>query len=115
MQLNAKQVIAICLAILSVFSGSTAQLTDLFGSGVAKLMISFSSLAATTLSSVMAVLTSTTQTVKDVGALQGVEVQVSRSATPQIAAMAVAPTDNGIAPAPGEDTAVAKVAEGAAA
>lgn len=89
MNLNTKQIIAIVLAVLSVFSGSTAQLTDLFGSGVAKILISASSLAATTLSSVLAVLSSQDRTVKEVAALPGVErISVNTQANPVLAAAA---------------------------
>lgn len=92
MNLNTKQIIAIILAILSVFSGSTAQLTDLFGSGVAKILISASSLAATSLSSVLAVISSQNQTIKEVAAMPGVEkVLVNASANQVLAANATDP------------------------
>lgn len=109
--LNGKQIIAIIIAVLSVFSGSTAQLTDLFGTGVAKILISFSSLATTTLSSVLAVITSQGSTVKDVLAMQGVEnIDVNRRANPTLAALAMDPTVDKIAPIPSDSQKVAETA-----
>lgn len=92
MNLNAKQILAIILAILSVFSGSAAQLTDLFGTGIAKILISASSLASTALSSVLAVLSSQGSLVRDVAAMPGVErINVNASASQALAAVATDP------------------------
>lgn len=113
MQINLKQVIGIVIAILGVLMISTAQLTDLMGAGAAKTVTSMAALLNSVLGSVMAVITSNTQTVKDAGATTGVDVQVSRSAPQSIAALAVDPKQNNIAPAPGEGAAVKQVAEGA--
>lgn len=93
MNLNSKQILAITLALLSVFSGSTAQLTDLFGTGIAKILISASSLACTALSSVLAVLSSQGAIVRDVAAMPGVErINVNAAANPTLAAVATDPT-----------------------
>ena len=111
MNLNARQIIAIVIAILSVFSGSTAQLTDLFGSGVAKIMISFSSLATTTLSSVLAVISSQGSTIKEVAQMPGVEkVSVNAQANPTLAALAVDPNQAKIAATAKDLQAVAETA-----
>lgn len=92
MNLNAKQIIAIMVAVLSVLSGSTAQLTDLLGPTSAKVVISIASLTMTILSSIMAVLTSQNQTVKEVAAMPGVaKVTVNADANQVLAAAAIDP------------------------
>lgn len=59
---------------------------------MAKILISASSLAATTLSSVLAVLSSQNNTVKEVAALPGVErISVNAAANPVLAAAATDP------------------------
>lgn len=112
MNLNAKQIISIIGAILSVLMIATTQLTDLFGVGVAKTIVSAAGLGNLIIQSVMTALTSNFSAVKDAGNTQGVEVQVSRSASAAIAGLAVDPAQGGISPAPGETAAVAKKAEG---
>lgn len=92
MNLNTKQVLAIILAILSVLSGSTAQLTDLLGAGAAKAVISSASLAMSVLSSVLAVLTSQPNLVKDVAAMPGVQrIDVNDNANQALASLAIDP------------------------
>lgn len=113
MNLNAKQIISIAGAILSVLMISTAQLTDLFGPGVAKSIVSVAGLGNLIMQSVMTALTSTANVVLDAKSQKGVEVFVDRTASPQIAAMAMDPKQDNISPAPGEAQAVAKNAEAA--
>lgn len=92
MNLNMKQVLAIILAILSVLSGSTAQLTDLLGVTAAKAVISSASLAMSVLSSVLAVLTSQDKIVKDVASMPGVQrIDVNANANPTLASIAIDP------------------------
>ena len=92
MNLNTKQVLAIILAVLSVLSGSTAQLTDLLGPSAAKITISVASLAMSVISSVLAVLSSQGNIVKDVAAMPGVSrIAVNENATPALASLATDP------------------------
>lgn len=92
MNLNTKQILAIILAILSVMSGSTAQLTDLLGAGAAKAVISMSSLAMSVISSVLAVLTSQDKIVKEVAAMPGVQrIDINENANQTLAAIATDP------------------------
>lgn len=111
---NYKQVLAIVIAIFSVLAVSSANLTDLFGANVAKTIGSASNLLNTILASVLAAYTSNSQQVKDASTLPGVEVQVSREATQQVASLAMDPDQSSIAPAPGEEKAVQRKAEGTA-
>ena len=114
MNLNIKQVIAIVVAVLSVLSGSTAQLTDLLGPGAAKVVISCASLTMSVLSSILAVITSQGSTIKDVASMPGVEkITVNDQANQVLATMAVDPTVDKIAPTPAAIDTVTKTAEGA--
>jgi uncharacterized membrane protein len=69
MNLNLKQVMAISIAILGVLMISTTNLTDLFGPKVAKTVVSAAAVLNSILGSIMAVITSTTGTIKDVAAM----------------------------------------------
>lgn len=92
MNLNTNQVLAIILAILSVLSGSAAQLTDIFGVSAAKYIISTASLAMSVLSSVLAVLSSQDKIVKTVAAMPGVQrIDVNPQANSTLAAIAIDP------------------------
>ena len=107
MTLNAKQIISIVGAVLSVLMISTAQLTDLFGAGTAKSIVSISGLVNLILQSIMTAITSQTQTVRDASQTKGVEVQVTEKASPAIAALAVDPANDSITAAKGSENAVA--------
>lgn len=93
MNLNRNQLLAITIAVLSVTAASTAQLTDLFGAGVAKSIISAAGFLNGILSSVLAVITGQAGMVKDVAAMQGVEkISVNAQANSTLAAVAIDPS-----------------------
>lgn len=101
MNLNRNQIIAITIAILGVLIGSTAQLTDLFGPGNTKTIISVASLLNSILSSVLAVISSQGGQVRDVLAMLGVEhIDVNGAANKTLAAIAIDPNVDKIAPTP---------------
>lgn len=101
MNLNAKQIISIVGVVLSVLMISTAQLTDLFGAGMAKQIVSVAALGNMILQGVMTVLTSQSSTVKEVLAMPGVEkINVGPAANQTLAAIAVDPNVNKIGPTP---------------
>jgi hypothetical protein len=111
--LNGKQVIAIIVAVLGVVMGSAAQLTDLFGAGNTKIIISVAGLLNSTLSAVLAIIMTQTAQVKDVLAMPGVErLDVNAKASPALAALAVDPAVNKIAPIPAAIDQVTKTAQG---
>lgn len=116
MNLNGKQVMSIIVAIVSVLMVSTTQLTDLFGSGVAKTIVSVAGLLNLTLSSVMAAISGSltqTQQVQQVLDMKGVQhLEVNTAASPELAVMAVNPAVNKIAPTPGAQAVVESIAEG---
>lgn len=113
MNLNSKQVMAIVCAVLGVLTISTAQLTDLFGPGIAKTIVSCSGLANTIMSSVIAILSGQGQMVLDVKAMKGVEhIEVNEKANQTLARLAIDPTEDKIAPTPRAIEAVTRTAEG---
>jgi len=103
MNLNGKQIISIIGAVLSLLMISTAQLTDLFGLGVAKIVVSVAGLGNTIISSVMAVISGTMSQdaqVRQVLDMKGVQhLEVNRDASPALAKLAVDPNVDKIAPA----------------
>ena len=113
MNLNRNQIIAIVIAILSVLGGSAAQLTDLFGPGITKIIIAASTLGTTALSSVLAVVTSQSAQIKDVLAMPGVDkINVNAAANQTLAAIAVDPHVDKIAPTPAAEQQVSATAKG---
>lgn len=118
MNLNVKQIISIIGAVLSVLMISTAQLTDLFGIGTAKIIVSVAGLGNTIISSVMAVISGNQtqdQQIKQVLAMPGVQhLEVNSSASPALAKLAVDPTIDKIAPTLEARIAVQKTADKAA-
>jgi hypothetical protein len=114
MNLNGKQIIAIIAAVLSVLMISTAQLTDLFGAGVAKTIVSVAGLANTVINSVLAVITSQSAQVQSVLDMPGVSrIGVNADANKTLAAMAMDPAVNNIAPIKGAEAAVQSTAQAA--
>lgn len=109
--MNYKQIMAIVVAILSATAAASANLTDLFGAGVAKSLVSAATLLNTMLSSVLAVYSSTSQNVVDASNVDGVKVKVSGEAPQKIAALALDEKQVSISPEVGEERAVVQKAE----
>lgn len=113
MNLNTKQVISIVGAILSVLMISTAQLTDLFGAGTAKSIVSVAGLGNLILQSIMTALTSQSSTIREVLAMPGVDkVNVNAAANQTLAAIAVDRSIDKIGPTPGSAQQVEATAKG---
>lgn len=114
MNLNIKQVLSIIGAVLGVLMISTTQLTDLFGPGVAKTIVSIAGLVNTIISSTMAVITSQGSTVRDVLAMPGIDkINVNGQANSTLASIAVDPNVNKISPTPAAMNEVTATAQGA--
>lgn len=114
MNLNRNQIISIIIAVLSVMAGSTAQLTDLFGPGIAKTIISVAGLCNTILSSVMVIITSQGSQVRDVLAMPGVDkIDINAAANKTLAEIAIDPKVDKIAPTPQAMTKVTQTAQAA--
>lgn len=111
MNINHKQVLSILLAVLGVLMVSTTQLTDLFGSTVAKSIVTVAGLVNSLLASIMAVITSQTGLVKDVQAMPGVEkITVNANASSALAQAAIDPANEKIEAKPGAEAAVTRAA-----
>lgn len=92
MNLNGKTILAICGAVLSVLMVSTAQLTDLFGPGITKSIISVAGLTNMILNSITVALSTQGSLVKEVAAMPGVErIQVNTQANQTLAQVATDP------------------------
>ena len=114
MNININQIIAIVLVVLGVCSASTAQLTDLFGAGAAKYIISGSGLLTSILSGVLGIITGQGSIIKAVQAMPGVErISVNSQANSTLATLAVDPNQGKIETIPGAAAAVAATAKGA--
>lgn len=114
MDLNGKQIISIVGAILSALMISSAQLTDVFGPGVAKTAVSVAGLGNLILQSIMAALTSQSSTVKDVRSMPGVQhIEVNEKASAVLATLAMDPTETKIAPSQSAATQVEATATAA--
>ena len=113
MNLTGKQVFAIVIAVLGVLMASTAQLTELFGPGVTKTIVSVAGLTNSVLASILAVLTSQGHTVTAVQAMPGVErITVNEQANATLASLAVDPNNAKISAASGSESAVQASANG---
>lgn len=114
MNLNGKQIIGIIAAVLSVLAVSTAQLTDIFGPGPAKAILSVAGLANAVINSILVTLNGQGSTVREVLAMPGVEkINVNAQANKTLADIAVDPTVDKISPTPAAQAAVTATANGA--
>ena len=115
MNLNGKQITLIIGAVVSVLMIAGPQLTDMFGAGPAKYIVSCAGLINLMIQSVMAALTGTMpqdQQVKQVLAMPGIEkITVNAQANTALATLAIDPSVNKIAPTQSAFDAVTKTAE----
>lgn len=115
MNITRNQWIAILLLALGLIGGATGQMTDIFGAGMAKSIASAASFLSSFVAGIQVILGTQTAQVKDVLAMPGIEhVSVNSRATQSLAAVAVDPSVNKIAPTQAAQTQVEAVAEGRA-
>lgn len=113
MNLNAKQIMLIIGAILSVLVVSTAQLAEIFGSGIAKSIVSVAGLFNATLNAVLVAITGQGATFNEVRQMEGVEnIFVNADANKTLASIAVDPAVNNVGPAPHARPALEATARG---
>lgn len=91
MKLNGLQWFLIIASILSATAGATSNLTDIFGPGLAHLIVSVAAFGNTIITAVMTPLVGNVAQIKNVAALDGVKVRVTPDAAPSVAAVAVDP------------------------
>jgi hypothetical protein len=93
------QIIGLILVVNGALIGSTAQLTDLFGPQVVKYIIAVASLGNSIFGGVITMLTGQGAQIKNVLAMPGVDkITVNANANPTLAAIAIDPTSDKIAP-----------------
>lgn len=111
-KLTPLQIIGIILIVNGALIGSAAQLTDLFGAGVAKTIISIASLGNSIFGGIVTMISGQGAQIRNVLAMPGVEnIAVNRDANATLAAIAVDPAQDKIAPTPGAQQAVAATAK----
>lgn len=111
MKLTINQWLGIAVGVLGVFGSVTSQLTDLFGAVVAKDIVSLSSILSGVAGVFVAVLTSQSNQVLDVKAMDGVDkIMVNKNASSALAKLAVDPAEDKIEASPGAEAAVIRTA-----
>lgn len=111
MNLTPLQIIGIVLVINGALIGSAAQLTDLFGPLTAKYIISIASLGNSIFGGIVTLISGQGAQIKNVLAMPGVEnISVNKQANAALAAIAVDPTQDKIAPTPAAVQAVTATA-----
>lgn len=112
--LTTGQWIGIVIAVLGVLGASTTQLTDLFGAGVAKTLVTASNLVTSILSSIMVAMTGQSAQVRAVQDMPGVEkIVVNDQANATLATLATDPKQDKIEPTLAAATAVKATARAA--
>jgi hypothetical protein len=99
LNLTPVQIIGLILVVNGALIGSTAQLTDLFGVVVTKDIVSIASLGNAILGGIITMMTGQGAQIKNVLAMPGVEkINVNGQANQTLAALAVDPATDKIAP-----------------
>ena len=113
MNLNGKQIISIIAAVVSALMLATTQLTDIFGASTAKLIVSTAALANMILNSIIAAITGQATMIRDVAAMPGVEkISVNANANQTLAAAAIDPVQDKVAPVLNDLESVTATAKG---
>ena len=110
-QVNAKQIVLMILAMLSFTATGISAMEAVIGVTAVKAVAAIATFVGGLMAAAMTPFLSNTSVATDAAALPGVNLQVNRQASPQIAALAVDDKQNSIAPAPGEERAVVAKAE----
>jgi hypothetical protein len=111
--MNPKQILSITLVILGVLTASAAQLTDLVGAPLTKVIISLSSLSMSMLAGIQGVISGQSSLVSDVQSMPGVEkIVVNEQANKTLATMAVDSAQNKIETKVGDEAAIKATANG---
>lgn len=114
MNLTFNQKVAFVVAVLSFLAagGNAADLVTLFGATGAKLIVAGASIGAGIGGIFLGMVTGQASLVKDVRSMPGVEgITVNNKANATLAAIAVDPKEDKVAPALGAEVAVQKIAE----
>lgn len=110
MTINTKRILAFIMIVLGVLMASTAQLTDIAGPGLTKTIQSVAGLLNAVLAGWVATNTNEANTVTN-AQVQGVKIEVDKTASPAIAKLAMDPTMDNINAKPQDEAKVAQNAE----
>lgn len=107
MNLTRGQYLSIAILALSILGASTSQLTDIFGPGMTKTIVSLSTMLTGFLSGVGVIIGGQSSQLAAVQAMDGVEkIVVNAKANPTLAAMTVSPDNSKIEALPSAQAAV---------
>jgi len=106
------QMMGIALVINGALIGSTAQLTDIMGPHIAHIIVSVASLANSVLGGVVTMFSGQATQVKNVLAMPGVQhIDINAQANSTLAAIAIDPNVDKIAPTPASQQQVTAIAK----
>lgn len=111
--INAKQVVLMIIAMIAFTATGITALEPVIGVTAAKAVAAIATFLNGLMAAAMTPFLGNSSIVKDAGAIKGVDVQISREAPQNIAALAVDAANESISPAPGEERAVAQKAAAA--
>ena len=107
------QIIAMILVVLGAISGGTAQLHDIVGANLTKILVAISGLSTTVLSGWIMIITGQASQINAVSQMEGVEkIVVNEKANQTLATMAVAQEENKVEATPASQAAVTAIAKG---
>lgn len=112
-KLNGLQWFLIVSSVLSAMAGATAQLTEIFGAGVAHTIVSVATFGNMMITAIMTPLVGNISQLKNVASLDGVKVKVDTTVEPAIAKLAVDQTQPNIGAAdPADRPKLQEIAKG---
>jgi maltodextrin utilization protein YvdJ len=112
--MNARVILAIAIAVISVWAGSVSTFAILFGQQLANIIVAISALTVASLGAALGVLSTQTCQVTSVRGMDGVEnILVNAKASPALAAMAVDPDVHNIEAMVGAKPALMEIAKAA--
>lgn len=115
MNLTRGQLLSIAILALSILGASTSQLTDIFGPGMTKTIVSISTMLTGFLSGVGVIIGGQSSQIAAVQSMPGVEkIVVNSQANSTLAAMTIAPENSKIEALPSAQSAVEATAKAAA-
>jgi maltodextrin utilization protein YvdJ len=97
--MNARIILAIAIAVISVWAGAASTFAVIFGQENADIIVAVSTLIVASLGAALGVLSTQTNQVSSVADMRGVEhIAVNDKASPALAQMAIDPTVKGVQP-----------------
>lgn len=108
--LNRNQWLGITVIVIAALLVSKDQLATLFNADIATKIVAACAILNLVVGGAITVITGQTGMASQLQSLPGVQLQIDKTADPSLAKLAVSPAFDNIAPAPGQEAAVAQVA-----